>query len=177
MKIVTAEGQIKKRDRLQIVGKSTLDDQIATVKEVIIVNGKEEIIIDKKKNRYFITSVLLDGRSWAKQVCIFNNPHIGKVFKVGVIMSQLVIQSFVTNNGDLNGRFFKLSTSWRQYLCDLELVWGHETIIFEGEKDGINISYKKIVYTGDQNFYGHHQLILGIYERGIVETLKRLNHS
>jgi len=70
--IVTAEGQINKGDKLQIVGKSTLDDQITTAKEIIIINGKEEVLIDIKENRYFITSVLISGGSWAKQVCILN---------------------------------------------------------------------------------------------------------
>ncbi len=70
MKIVTGEGQLKIGDKIVIVGKSTSDDQKITVKDVISVNGKEEIIINKKLNKYFITHMLLSGNSWAKQVQI-----------------------------------------------------------------------------------------------------------
>ena len=70
MEVVTREGQIKKGDVLQIIGKKQLDDQKTTAKEVIKVNGKEEVILNKKMNYYFITELLLKGESWAKQVCI-----------------------------------------------------------------------------------------------------------
>ena len=70
MKIVTAEGQLKAGDKITIIGKSTKDDQKTTVKDVIKVNGKEEIIINKKQNKYFITHMLVSGQSWAKQVQI-----------------------------------------------------------------------------------------------------------
>jgi len=70
MRVVTAEGQLKVGDKITIVGRSTKDDQKTTVKEVIKVDGKEEIIINKKYNRYFITRMLLSGDSWAKQVQI-----------------------------------------------------------------------------------------------------------
>jgi hypothetical protein len=70
MQIVTAEGQLKVGDKIVIVGKSTSDDQKTTVKDVIEVNGKEEIIINKRQNKYFITHMLLSGDSWAKQVQI-----------------------------------------------------------------------------------------------------------
>jgi len=70
--IVTGEGQISKGDTLQIVGKNTRDDQITTVKEVITVSGNEEVILNKKKNYYFITKLVVDGTSWAKQVQILN---------------------------------------------------------------------------------------------------------
>ncbi len=68
MKIVTAEGQLKKGDKITIIGRSISDDQNTTIKEVIDVDGNEEIIINKKRNRYFITNMLLSGDSWAKQV-------------------------------------------------------------------------------------------------------------
>jgi uncharacterized protein with PIN domain len=68
--IVTAEGQIKQGDTLRIVGKNTLYDQEVTAKEIITTCGNEEVIINKKKNRYFITKLLLNGNSWAKQVVI-----------------------------------------------------------------------------------------------------------
>ena len=70
MQLVIAEGQLKVGDKITIVGKSTSDDLETTVKEVIEVNGKEEIIINKRQNNYFITHMLLNGRSWAKQVLI-----------------------------------------------------------------------------------------------------------
>jgi len=68
--IVTKENQLKVGDKITIVGKSTSDDQRTTVKDVIKVNGNEEIIINKSQNKYFITQMLLDGSSWAKQVLI-----------------------------------------------------------------------------------------------------------
>ncbi len=70
MEIVTREGQLKKGDKITIVGKSTSDDQNTTVKDVIEVDGNEEIIINKRQNKYFITHMLLSGDSWAKQVQI-----------------------------------------------------------------------------------------------------------
>lgn len=70
--VVTGEGQIKKGDRLKIVGKNTLDDQYATAKKVITVSGKEEVIINELQNKYFITSLLIAGDSWARQVQVIN---------------------------------------------------------------------------------------------------------
>ena len=55
MNIVTGEGQLSIGDKITIVGKSTKDDQKVTVKDVIEVNGCEEVIINKKRNCYFIT--------------------------------------------------------------------------------------------------------------------------
>lgn len=88
-------------------------------------------------------------------------------------MSQSVIQTYVSDKGEFGGRFFKVSTIWRQFIVNFEPIWGHETIIFEGEKSGVDIAYKKIIYQGEQNFYGHHQLIIDIYERGIEEAIER----
>lgn len=68
MQIVTAEGQLKVGDEITIIGKSTKDDQKTTVKEIIEANGNEEVIINKKYNKYFITKMLVSGESWAKQV-------------------------------------------------------------------------------------------------------------
>ncbi|MNY22100.1 hypothetical protein D3C86_1556870 [compost metagenome] len=68
---LTAEGQLAKGDKIKIVGKSESDSQTITVKEVIDVDGHEEVIINKRKNRknrYFITNMVLDGTSWAKSV-------------------------------------------------------------------------------------------------------------
>jgi hypothetical protein len=72
MIIVSAEGQLKAGDKIIIIGKSTSDDQKTTVKEVIKVNGNEEIIINKKQNKYFITNMLISGQSWAKQVQVIS---------------------------------------------------------------------------------------------------------
>ncbi|MFM5431416.1 hypothetical protein ACET9P_11045 [Aeromonas veronii] len=65
---LTAEGQLAKGDKIKIVGKSDSDSQTITVKEVIDVDGHEEVIINKRKNRYFITNMVLAGTSWAKSV-------------------------------------------------------------------------------------------------------------
>jgi hypothetical protein len=64
MKIITKEGQIKAGDKLKI------DDQYVTAREIISVNGNEKVIINKKLNHYFITKLLINGKSWAKQVFI-----------------------------------------------------------------------------------------------------------
>ena len=72
MVIVSSEGQLKAGDEIIIIGKSISDDQKTTVKEVIKVNGNEEIIINKKRNKYFITNMLVSGQSWAKQVQIIS---------------------------------------------------------------------------------------------------------
>lgn len=65
---LTAEGQLAKGDKIQIIGKSKRDSQTITVKEVIAVDGHEEVIINKHRNFYFITSMVINGTSWAKSV-------------------------------------------------------------------------------------------------------------
>ena len=65
---VTSEGQIKKGNKLKITGKSSRDDQTVTVKQIVTSDGNEEIIINKKKNYYFITNLLITGKSWASKV-------------------------------------------------------------------------------------------------------------
>lgn len=70
MQIVTGEGQLKVGDKIRIVGKSIKDDQRTTVKEIITVDGNEEVIINKRRNYYFNTKMLVSGKSWAKQVAI-----------------------------------------------------------------------------------------------------------
>ena len=65
---LTAEGQLAKGDKIRIVGKSERDSQIVTIKEVITVDGREEVIINKRRNYYFITALVLAGSSWAKSV-------------------------------------------------------------------------------------------------------------
>ena len=67
---LSAEGQIKVGDKIQITGKNPRDTQLATVKEVIKVNGCEEVIINVKKNYYFITKNVVAGKSWAASVVI-----------------------------------------------------------------------------------------------------------
>lgn len=66
--LITAEGQLKKGDKIQIVAKSECNSQIVTVKEIVHHDNREEIIINKRRNRYFITSMMLAGTSWAKSV-------------------------------------------------------------------------------------------------------------
>lgn len=73
MKRLTAQGQLKNGDEIIIVGKSPKDDQRAIVKLVFDNEGSEEIIIDRTKNRYFITSMVVSGDSWAQQVLISNS--------------------------------------------------------------------------------------------------------
>ncbi|RLV60966.1 hypothetical protein D5018_03750 [Parashewanella curva] len=78
--VVCSEGQLKVGDKIKVIGKSTSDDQVNTVKEVLEVDGREEIVINKTRNYYFITQMLITGQSWAKQVQVINdepeNRHI-----------------------------------------------------------------------------------------------------
>jgi len=68
MQLITGEGQLKVGDKIAIIGKSDRDTQEITVKDVLTIDGNEEIIINRKKNYYFITKLLVEGRSWAKEV-------------------------------------------------------------------------------------------------------------
>ena len=68
------EGQLAKGDKVTIIGKSQKDSQKTTVKEIIKnEKGGEEIIINKKQNKYFITSMVLSGDSWVDKVFIERN--------------------------------------------------------------------------------------------------------
>ncbi len=72
MKQLTAPGQIKPGDTIHCEFKGK--PQRYRVKEVIHPGtDKEEILINKKKNLYFITSMAVDGSSWAKMVH-YGNP-------------------------------------------------------------------------------------------------------
>ena len=65
-----SKDQIKLGDDLVIVGKSPSDSQVISVKDILDVDGKEEIILDQELNRYFITDMYLKGQSWAEDVFI-----------------------------------------------------------------------------------------------------------
>ena len=65
---ITAEGQLTIGDTIQIVGKSDRDSQTVTVKDVITEAGREEVVICKRRNYYFITKMVIDGTSWAKSI-------------------------------------------------------------------------------------------------------------
>lgn len=72
MKQLTAPGQIKPGDIIHCEFKGK--PQRYRVKEVLYPGTyKEEILINKKKNLYFITSMAVDGSSWAKKVH-YGNP-------------------------------------------------------------------------------------------------------
>ena len=67
-----AEGQVKVGDRLKIIGKNSSDDYNSIKVKSIVDNGYgEEIIIKKKKNRYFMTKLYLKNASWCKSVEIY----------------------------------------------------------------------------------------------------------
>lgn len=67
IKKLTAPGQIKKGDELTAEYKGKTRPYIA---EEILNPGtdKEEVILDVEDNLYFITSMAIDGSSWAKNV-------------------------------------------------------------------------------------------------------------
>ena len=66
---IDGSGQLKVGDKIMIIGKNPKDSypQI-TVKKVIFNGDDEEIIINKSKNYYFITKMMVEGKSWAKEV-------------------------------------------------------------------------------------------------------------
>lgn len=67
MENLTKPGQIKAGDTVLCDFKDK--PQKYRVKDVINAGtDKEEILINKKKNIYFITSMAIDGSSWAKKV-------------------------------------------------------------------------------------------------------------
>lgn len=64
---LTSAGQIKPGNTVHCDFKGR--PQKYRVKEVLYAGtDKEEILINKKKNLYFITSMAIDGTSWAKNV-------------------------------------------------------------------------------------------------------------
>jgi len=71
MNKLTLPGQIKEGDKLKITYKN---EKINYIAEEILNPGtdREEIILDVDSNLYFITSMALDGTSWAKNVQILD---------------------------------------------------------------------------------------------------------
>ena len=70
--LVTKEGQIRKGDKITIIGKNANNTLSSiTVKDVVFCErGDEEIIISKQYNKYFRTCMVVDGISWVKRVYI-----------------------------------------------------------------------------------------------------------
>ena len=65
---VTNYGQIKKGEVL-VIERSNGIKFIAVAKEVIRKGtDQEEVVICKSRNDYFIMSLMLDGKSWVKNV-------------------------------------------------------------------------------------------------------------
>jgi hypothetical protein len=63
MEWINEPGQLKKGDKIIIVRKNGMA-QKERVKEVLNAGTeKEEIIYNKKRNYYFITKLMLDGKS------------------------------------------------------------------------------------------------------------------
>lgn len=74
---VTKFGQIKTGDVISLV---CGDKHICTTAKEILNAGtnREEVIYNRKKNHYFITSMVLDGTSMHKHVFIVPNPAIAQ---------------------------------------------------------------------------------------------------
>ena len=69
---LTSAGQLKKGDQMILVTSMKRSIKLAKVKKILFTDGGgEEILFDKKKNHYFITSMVIDGSSWVKEVYIF----------------------------------------------------------------------------------------------------------
>lgn len=73
MRELTGAGQIQKGATVVLSFKG--DGQVHTVDEVLSAGtNREEILLDTESNLYFITSKVVDGTSWAKQVK-YSNPQ------------------------------------------------------------------------------------------------------
>ena len=60
---------IKQGDILIITGDTLINEPCKA--QIVKVSGDgTEIIIDKKKNRFFNLGMYLEGKSWVKEVCI-----------------------------------------------------------------------------------------------------------
>ena len=72
MQNLTESGQIKAGATVVLAYKK--EGQVHTVDEVLGAGSdREEILLDTKVNLYFITSMAVDGSSWAQDVK-FSNP-------------------------------------------------------------------------------------------------------
>jgi len=68
---LTAPGQIQKGATVVLAFKNK--GQAHTVVDVLMAGtDREEILLCRKRNLYFITSMAVDGSSWAKEVKYFN---------------------------------------------------------------------------------------------------------
>ena len=66
---VTGEGQLEKGDRLRIVAKASKNNyESVTVKRIVHSDYGEEIIINIKRNYYFVTKWIGEVGSWTKEV-------------------------------------------------------------------------------------------------------------
>jgi len=74
MKKVTKINQIQQGDKLLI---DTCYGTFKAIAKKVIFKGtdREEILIHKGKNHYFILSMLFDGSSWVDEAFIANNYH------------------------------------------------------------------------------------------------------
>ena len=69
MKKITAAGQLKKGDHIKIVARAEKDNyDSVTVKKVIETDYGEEIIVNSRRNYYFVTRMMVRGDSWAGEV-------------------------------------------------------------------------------------------------------------
>ena len=72
MKSLTEAGQIRD-GAIVALTKNNVSKAYVVVKVIFPGEGNEEILLRKKKNIYFITSMAIDGSSWAKDVK-YHNP-------------------------------------------------------------------------------------------------------
>lgn len=74
MKELTKEGQLKVGGKIKIVGKNKNRDSYESViiKDIVDNGFGEEVIINKRKNFYFMTLSYLDGSSWCEKVFELN---------------------------------------------------------------------------------------------------------
>ena len=83
---VTGYGEIKQGDVLLIRRADGIVLPV-TAKEVLHSGTEdEEVIISKRKNKYFHTGMLICGQSWVKEACILEN---GKMFSIGNSLNEL----------------------------------------------------------------------------------------
>jgi hypothetical protein len=68
LKDVTTLTDIKQGDTLIITGDTLKNESVKAQMVKVSANDGTEIIIDKKKNRFFNLGMYLEGKSWVKEL-------------------------------------------------------------------------------------------------------------
>jgi hypothetical protein len=71
---LTSAHQLERGIKLRIVGRSERDSygSVSVKKLIEMSTGDLEVLINRKRNRYFSLSLYLNGKSWAKEVYVLD---------------------------------------------------------------------------------------------------------